>query len=70
MKRKLGAPKAVTATAHKMARIVYHLLRFRQSYDESVFAHLEQSTLQKIELRLRLQAAKLGFQLIQAEAQQ
>jgi hypothetical protein len=49
-----------------MARIIYHLLRFRQPYDESVFAHLEQSNLQKTELRLRLQAAKLGFQLIQA----
>lgn len=52
MERKLGAPKAVTATAHKMARIIYHLLRSRQPYDESAFAHLEQSNLQKTELRL------------------
>ena len=26
MRAKLGAPKAITATAHKLARIVYHLL--------------------------------------------
>ena len=68
MKRKLGAPKAVTATAHKLARIIYHLLRSREPYDESVFAQQEQSNLRQAELRLRKQAAKLGFQLTPAEA--
>jgi hypothetical protein len=33
-----------------MAQIIYHLLRFRRLYNESVFAHLEQSNLQKTEL--------------------
>jgi len=28
-------PKAITATAHKLARIVYHLLTTRQPYEES-----------------------------------
>ncbi|REJ44513.1 MAG: hypothetical protein DWQ54_03050 [Microcystis flos-aquae TF09] len=28
MKTKLGAPKAVVATAHKLARIVYHMLKY------------------------------------------
>ena len=68
MKRKLRAPKAVTATAHKLARIIYHLLRSREPYDESVFAQQEQSNLRQAELRLRKQAAKLGFQLTPAEA--
>jgi hypothetical protein len=30
MRAKLGAPKAITATAHKLARILYHLLTTRQ----------------------------------------
>jgi transposase len=68
MKRKLGAPKAVTATAHKLARIIYHLLCSREPYDESVFAQQEQSNLRQAELRLRKQAAKLGFQLTPTEA--
>ena len=33
MRAKLGAPKAITATAHKLARIVYQLLSTRQPYD-------------------------------------
>ena len=35
--RKLGNPQAITATAHKLARIVYHLLSTREAYNESVF---------------------------------
>jgi hypothetical protein len=30
--RKLGKPQAITATAHKLARIVYHLLSTREAY--------------------------------------
>jgi transposase len=64
MKRKLGAPKAVTATAHKLARIVYHLLRTRTSYDESVFAKQDEFAAKQAEIRLRHHAAKLGFQVV------
>ena len=35
--RKLGKPQAITATAHKLARIVYHLLRTKEAYDEPSF---------------------------------
>ncbi|MGB9454503.1 MAG: protein kinase [Bryobacteraceae bacterium] len=67
MKRKLGAPKAVTATAHKLARIIYHLLRTRAPYDESIFAEQDESALRQAELRLRKHAAKLGFRIVSAE---
>lgn len=40
--RKLGKPQAITATAHKLARIVYHLLSTREAYDESVFHKCEE----------------------------
>jgi hypothetical protein len=40
-KRKLEKPKAVTATAHKLARIVFHLLTTKQEYNESVFLQHE-----------------------------
>jgi hypothetical protein len=63
--RKLGKPQATTATAHKLARIVYHLST-KQAYDESVFHHCEEDTLRRAELRLRKHAAKLGFQVIPA----
>src|SRR5579872_194075 len=35
MRAKPGVPKAITTTAHKLARILYHLLTSRQPYDET-----------------------------------
>lgn len=34
MRARLGAPQAITAAAHKLARIVYHLLTTGRAYDE------------------------------------
>ena len=44
MRAKLGAPKAITATAHKLARILYHLLTTRQPYDETRMAAADSDT--------------------------
>ena len=63
MRTKLGAPKAITATAHKLARIVHHMLTTGQAYDESVFAQQELENQRRKEHQLRLQARKLGFVL-------
>lgn len=64
MRAKLGAPKAITATAHKLARIIFHLITTREPYDESVFARLEVRYRQRAESRLKAQAHALGFTLI------
>jgi transposase len=64
--RRLGKPQAITATAHKLARIVYHLLNTKQAYDENVFHRCEEETLRRAELRLRRHAPQLGFQVIPA----
>jgi transposase len=42
MKARLGTPKAMTAAAHKLARIVYHMITTHQEYDTTVFQELEQ----------------------------
>jgi transposase len=62
--RKVGKPHAITATAHKLARIVFHLLKTKEAYNESVFRQCEEETLRRAELRLRKQAATLGYQLV------
>jgi transposase len=63
MKWRLGAPEAVTANAHKLARIIYHMLSTREPYSESVLARCDQQVNIRAETRLRKQAANLGFQL-------
>src|SRR5258706_10541977 len=62
--RKLGKPQAITATAHKLARILYHLLRTREAYNESVFHRCDEEAIKRAQYRLRKQAAQLGFQVI------
>src|SRR5215467_232674 len=64
--RRRGKPQAITATAHKLARIVFHLLNTREPYNESVFQQCEQETLKRSALRLRKHAAQLGFLVIPA----
>jgi transposase len=69
MRAKLGAPKAITATAHKLARILYHLLTTRQPYAESQLAKAEDVYRKRLESRLYAQARALGFQLVPVTGQ-
>jgi hypothetical protein len=64
MRTRLGAPKAITAAAHKLARIIYHLLTTGQEYDESVFAQNEERYRQRRTRWLEREAAALGYSLM------
>ena len=69
MRSKLGAPAAITATAHKLARIFYHLVTTKEAYDESIFAKNEELHQQRRLARLKREAAAFGLALApQAEA--
>jgi transposase len=64
MRSKLGAPKAITAAAHKVARIVFHLIRARQEFDDDRFAADQIKHQQRQERKLRTKAKTLGFEVI------
>jgi hypothetical protein len=60
----LGAPKATTATARKLACLIYHLLKHKQPYQEPDPA-LYQLRLRKTALtKLQRQATALGYTLL------
>ncbi len=63
---KLGAPKAITAAAHKLARIIYHMVTTRHAYNETICVQNEKRNRQQLEARLRRQARELGLQLVAA----
>jgi transposase len=67
MRAKLGAPKAITAAAHKLARIIFHLVTTRQEFDDSRFGADQLSYQKRQETKLRARAKALGFQLIPLE---
>lgn len=64
LRGRLGAPKAITAMAHKLARIVYHLINARQSFDPAILANQQEEQIKRRQARVRKEAARLGFQLV------
>lgn len=69
MRSRLGAPpqKAITATAHKLARIVYSMLRNQTPYDESIFAVEELKYQERLMKKLKKQASDLGLALVDVQ---
>jgi transposase len=64
MKARMGTPKAMTATAHRLARIIYHMLTTQQQYDATLFQKQEEQSRHQKSVRLHAQARELGFQLV------
>jgi transposase len=63
---RLGAPKAVTATAHKLARIVYSLVRYGLAYVKREEAAYAAQVRERLEKHLRRRARELGFEVVPA----
>ena len=67
MKAKLGAAQGVTATAHKLARILYRLLKHGEAYVRLGMADYEQKYQARKLNFLKKTAASFGFQLVHNE---
>jgi len=63
-----GAPKAIKNTAHKLARIFYHLVKTRQPFDDTIFAKLEVRNHERRLRKLQSQAKQMGYSLVQTNA--
>ena len=66
-KARLGTPKAITAMAHKLARILWHMFKHRQAFNPEVFRKEEEKMQRKKLARLHNTAAALGFKLLPAQ---
>ena len=66
-KARLGTPKAITAMAHKLARILWHLCKYRQAFDPEVFRKEEEKMKRRKLARLHNSAATLGLKLVPAQ---
>jgi transposase len=64
MKARLGAPKAIVAAAHKMAVLIYSLIKKRLSYLERGPLYFEKEYRERTERRLKRLAEQLGYQLL------
>jgi transposase len=64
LRSKLGAPKAITAMAHKLARLIYRMMKFGTAYVEKGMAAYESRYRQQQMKWLIKQAASLNMQLV------
>ena len=64
MRAKFGAPKAITAAAHKMARIIYHMLRYKKSFQELGADYYDKQYRDRVLASLRKRARELGFNVV------
>ena len=63
-KAQLGAPKAITATAHKLARLIYSMLRYGQEYLDAGAEYYERQYQQRALRAAQRRAAQLGYRLV------
>ena len=63
IKARLGAPTAINAGAHKLARLLFRMLKFGEAYVEAGQDYYETKYKDRLLRNLQKRAANLGFQL-------
>jgi transposase len=61
----LGTPKALTAMAHALARILWHMVTHQTPYDDSIFAENELKYQERRRKRVLKEARSLGLQIME-----
>ena len=64
IKSRIGGKGAITATAHKLACLVYRMLKYGKEYVKQSMAAYEQRIREQQERSLRRKAGLLGFDLV------
>jgi transposase len=64
LRTRLGAPKAITAMAHRLARLVYRMLKYGRGYVDKGADFYEQKYREQQILILKKKAAKFGLQIL------
>ena len=70
MKARLGHPAAITATAHKLATVVYHLLKHKEPYVERDVAKYEARIYKHQMTHVKKKAKALGMKLVPIDHEQ
>jgi transposase len=64
LRSRLGAPKAITATAHKIARLFYKLWSTGETYADPGSDYYEQKYRERLVKHLKKTAQSLGFEVV------
>ncbi len=62
---RLGSPKAITATAHKLAKLAYTMLKNGTAYVDAGQKYYEERYRTRVVENLKRKAHDMGFQLVE-----
>lgn len=65
LKTRLGAPKAITAMAHKLARLIYRMFKYGQQYVDKGMQNYEHKFREQRIKWIKKQAKELNLQLVE-----
>jgi hypothetical protein len=65
---RMDKPKAVTAAAHKLARLIYTMLTKGEEYTDQGQAYYEDRYRERVLRQLQQRAHKMGLRLVTADA--
>ncbi len=68
IKSRIGGKGAITATAHKLACLVYRMLKYGKEYVKQSMEEYESKINEQLERSLRRKAAALGYELVAKSA--
>lgn len=66
-KSRLGAPKAITATAHKLARLIYSMLKYGTDFVDAGQQEYEERYRSRVVNNLKRRAQEMGFKMVSIE---
>lgn len=64
MKSRLGSPKAITALAHKLGKLIYIMLKYGHDYVEKGVEFYEEMYRKRRESSLKRKAQEMGYELV------
>ena len=64
IRSRIGGRGAITATAHKLSRLVYRMLKFGEAYVARSLEDYEAQVRERLERALRRKARALGYELV------
>jgi len=70
MRARHGSPKAITATAHKLARLIYSMLKNGAEFVEEGMDYYENQYKDRVLKNLKRRVAEMGFKMIPAQNQE
>jgi hypothetical protein len=68
LRARVGPKQALVATAHKIARTFYHVLKYRTPFQDLSAEEYEQQARERDIARLRKKATRLGLTLVESPA--